>query len=94
MNIGKFVTRFQQALQEVHSLALGKDHQFIEPVHLLISLLNQQGGSVSSILTASGANVVLLRNELKIAELNRLPQVSGMVEMYKYQLSSKCIKFV
>ncbi|MFD0966976.1 ATP-dependent chaperone ClpB [Seminibacterium arietis] len=76
MNIGKFTTRFQQALQEAHSLALGKDHQFIEPVHLLISLLNQQGGSVSSILTASGANVVLLRNELN-TELNRLPQVSG-----------------
>lgn len=58
------------------SLALGKDNQFIEPVHLLAALLNQQDGSIAPILTASGVNVVLLRNELN-AELNKLPQVSG-----------------
>ena len=52
------------------------DNQFIEPVHLLTALLNQQDGSVAPILTASGANVALLRNELN-NELNKLPQVSG-----------------
>ncbi|ARB75224.1 ATP-dependent chaperone ClpB [Pasteurella multocida] len=76
MNIEKFTTKFQQALQEAQSLAIGKDNQFIEPVHLLTTLLNQQGGSTAPILTASGANLPLLRNELN-AELNRLPQVSG-----------------
>ncbi|HDR1024499.1 TPA: ATP-dependent chaperone ClpB [Pasteurella multocida] len=76
MNIEKFTTKFQQALQEAQSLAIGKDNQFIEPVHLLTTLLNQQGGSTAPILTASGANLSLLRNELN-AELNRLPQVSG-----------------
>lgn len=76
MNIEKFTTKFQQALAEAQSLALGKDNQFIEPVHLMTALLNQQDNSVVHILTASGVNMGLLRNELNM-ELNRLPQVSG-----------------
>ena len=76
MNIEKVTTKFQQALSEAQSLALGKDNQFIEPVHLLTALLNQQDGSIAPILTTSGVNVALLRNELN-AELNKLPQVSG-----------------
>ena len=76
MNIEKFTTKFQEALSEAQSLAIGKDNQFIEPVHLLTALLNQRGGSIAPILTASGVNVTLLRNELK-TELNKLPQVIG-----------------
>ena len=76
MNIEKFTTKFQQALAEAQSLALGRDNQFIEPVHLLTALLNQQDGSVAPILTAGGVNVALLRNELN-NELAKLPQVSG-----------------
>ena len=76
MNIEKFTTKFQQALAEAQSLALGKDNQFIEPAHVLTALLNQQDGSVAPILTASGMNVALLRNELN-TELSKLPQVSG-----------------
>lgn len=76
MNIEKFTTKFQQAIAEAQSLAIGKDNQFIEPVHLLSALLNQQDGSIAPILTTSGANLAILRNELQ-TELNRLPQVSG-----------------
>ena len=76
MNIEKFTTKFQQAIAEAQSLAIGKDNQFIEPVHLLNALLNQQDGSVAPILTASGVNVAVLRNELN-NELAKLPQVSG-----------------
>ena len=76
MNIEKFTTKFQQAIAEAQSLAIGKDNQFIEPVHLLSALLNQQDGSVAPILTASGVNVAVLRNELN-NELVKLPQVSG-----------------
>ena len=76
MNIEKFTTKFQQAIAEAQSLAVGKDNQFIEPVHLLSALLNQQDGSVAPILTASGVNVAVLRNELN-NELAKLPQVSG-----------------
>ena len=76
MNIEKFTTKFQQAIAEAQSLAIGKDNQFIEPVHLLSALLNQQDGSVAPILTASGVSVAVLRNELN-NELAKLPQVSG-----------------
>ena len=76
MNIEKFTTKFQQAIAEAQSLAIGKDNQFIEPVHLLSALLNQQDGSVAPILTTSGVNVATLRNELN-NELAKLPQVSG-----------------
>ena len=76
MNIEKFTTKFQQAIAEAQSLSIGKDNQFIEPVHLLSALLNQQDGSVAPILTASGVNVAALRNELN-NELAKLPQVSG-----------------
>ena len=76
MNIEKFTTKFQQAIAEAQSLAIGKDNQFIEPMHLLSALLNQQDGSVAPILTASGVNVAVLRNELN-NELAKLPQVSG-----------------
>lgn len=57
-------------------MALGKNHQFIEPVHLMLALLNQENGSVAPILTAAGINVGLLRSEVN-SEINRLPQVSG-----------------
>ena len=83
MNIEKFTTKFQQALSEAQSLALGKDNQFIEPVHLLAALLNQQDGSIAPILTASGVNVALLRNELN-AELNKCHKCQVMAETCKF----------
>jgi ATP-dependent Clp protease ATP-binding subunit ClpB len=64
------------ALAEAQSLAVGLDHQFIEPVHLLVALLDQQGSTVRGLLTKAGANVNLLRSQLGNA-LDRLPQVEG-----------------
>ena len=61
MNIEKFTTKFQQAIAEAQSLAIGKDNQFIEPVHLLSALLNQQDGSVAPILTLFLSNLILQR---------------------------------
>ncbi|MDY4281591.1 MAG: ATP-dependent chaperone ClpB [[Pasteurella] mairii] len=97
MNIEKFTTRFQQALAESQSLALGKNHQFIEPVHLMLALLNQENGSVAPILTAAGANVGLLRTEIN-SEINRLPQVSGtggeiQISRHLVNLLNLCDKF-
>jgi ATP-dependent Clp protease ATP-binding subunit ClpB len=57
-------------------LALGKDHQFIEPAHLLLALVNQESGSIKPLLAQSGINVPGLRVEL-LAALNRLASVSG-----------------
>ncbi|MGY6773663.1 ATP-dependent chaperone ClpB [Gallibacterium sp. ZY190522] len=76
MNFEKLTTKFQQALAEAQSLVLGKDQQYIEPVHLMSALLNQEGGSVAPLLTASGVNAAQLRQAIS-QEIERLPQVSG-----------------
>jgi ATP-dependent Clp protease ATP-binding subunit ClpB len=76
MRMDKLTARFQQALQEAQSLAVGRDHQFIEPAHLLVALLDQRGGSVRHLLGKTGANVNLLRSRLGEA-LDQLPRVEG-----------------
>lgn len=76
MRPDKLTSKFQQALAEAQSLALGRDHQFIEPVHVMISFLDQDGGSVRHLLNSAGADTGRLRSELNKA-LDRLPQVQG-----------------
>ncbi len=76
MRMDKLTSKFQMALGDAQSLAIGRDNQFIEPVHLMISLLDQEGGSAHHLLTKAGANVSALRSELTKA-LDRLPQVQG-----------------
>ena len=76
MNIEKLTTKFQQALAEAQSLALGKDHQYIEPLHLMAALLQQEGGSIAPLLTSAGVNSAQLRQAVT-QEIDRLPQVSG-----------------
>ncbi|MGA8205082.1 MAG: ATP-dependent chaperone ClpB [Woeseiaceae bacterium] len=76
MRLDKLTSKFQMALGEAQSLAVGQDHQFIEPVHVMIAMLDQQGGTVRGLLTKSGVNVNLLRSQLGEA-LDRLPQVEG-----------------
>ena len=53
MRLDKFTTKFQSAISDAQSLALGRDHQYIEPEHIATALLNQQGGSVRTILMVS-----------------------------------------
>ena len=76
MRMDKLTTRFQQALADAQSLAVGRDHNFIEPVHLLVALLDQQGGGTRPLLAQAGVNVPLLRERLGEA-LERLPKVTG-----------------
>ena len=76
MRMDKLTTKFQQALADAQSLALGRDHQFIEPAHLMLGLLDQEGGSVRHLLTRVGANANALRSRLGEA-LDRLSQVEG-----------------
>ncbi|MCB1638469.1 MAG: AAA family ATPase, partial [Thiothrix sp.] len=76
MRMDKLTSKFQLALQDAQSLALGRDNQFIEPVHLMIALLDQEGGSVRGLLTKAGVNVNQLRSRLGEA-LDRMPSVSG-----------------
>ncbi len=72
----KLTSKFQLALADAQSLAVGRGHQFIEPVHLMAALLDQQGGTVRHLLTKAGANVNLLRSRLGDA-LDQLAQVEG-----------------
>jgi ATP-dependent Clp protease ATP-binding subunit ClpB len=76
MRLDKLTSKFQMALADAQSLAVGQDHQFIEPSHLMVALLDQQGGSVRGLLTKAGANVNLLRSQLGDA-IDRLPKVEG-----------------
>ena len=76
MRLDKFTTKFQQALADAQSLAIGGDQQFIEPQHLLLALINQDDGGTTSLLARAGVNVPGLRNDLERA-LKNLPQVSG-----------------
>jgi len=76
MRLDKLTSKFQMALQDAQSLAIGRDNQFIEPVHLMIALLDQEGGTVRPLLTKAGANVNLLRSQLG-EQLDHLPSVEG-----------------
>ncbi|MFI3120349.1 MAG: ATP-dependent chaperone ClpB, partial [Methylococcaceae bacterium] len=76
MRMDKLTSKFQLALSDAQSMALGNDHQFIEPVHLMLALLDQQSGTAEPLLKQSGANVNALRTECQ-ASLKRLATVSG-----------------
>ncbi|HET7307452.1 MAG TPA: ATP-dependent chaperone ClpB [Gammaproteobacteria bacterium] len=73
----KLTSKFQIALADAQSLALGRDHQFIEPAHLMLAMLDQQAGTVHPLLAKAGVDVNRLRNRLDQA-LDRLPQVEGI----------------
>jgi len=77
MRTDKLTSKLQMALADAQSLAVGRDHQFIEPVHLLLSLLDQEGGTTGPLLTQAGVDVHQLRG-LLVQQLDRLPQVEGV----------------
>ena len=76
MRQDKLTTKFQQALGEAQSLALAHDNQYIEPVHLLLAVMNDQEGSASSLIERSGGNAKCVRDEAQAA-VERLPKVTG-----------------
>ncbi|HWG11603.1 MAG TPA: ATP-dependent chaperone ClpB [Rhodanobacteraceae bacterium] len=76
MRTDKLTSRFQQALSDAQSLAVGRDNNMLEPAHVLAALLDQQGGSTAPLLAQAGINVPLLRREVGEI-LGRLPSVSG-----------------
>ena len=76
MRIEKFTTKFQQALADAQSVAVGGDQQFIEPQHLLLALINQDDGGTASLLSRAGVNLPGLRKDLENA-MKRLPKVEG-----------------
>ena len=76
MRMDKLTSRFQQALADAQSLAVMRDHNMLEPAHLMTALLDQEGGSTSPLLAQAGINVAALRTRLGQA-LEKLPAVKG-----------------
>ncbi|HBV74820.1 MULTISPECIES: ATP-dependent chaperone ClpB [Vibrio] len=85
MRFDKFTSKFQLAISDAQSLALGRDHQFIEPVHLMQALLDQDGSTIRPIFTMLGVDGTQLRSKLS-QELDKLPKVTdtgGDVQLSK-----------
>src|ERR1700741_4499983 len=76
MRIQKLPTKFQQSLADAQSLALGNDNGAIEPVHLLSTMLDQEDGGASALLSRAGVAVPKLKQLVKRA-IERLPKVEG-----------------
>jgi ATP-dependent Clp protease ATP-binding subunit ClpB len=76
MRLDRLTQAFQMAISDAQSIALGRDHQFIEPAHLMLALLNQNASSIIPLLKSAGVNVYSLRSQVEII-LTQLAQVSG-----------------
>ncbi len=76
MRMDKLTSKFQQALNDAQSLAVGKDQQFIDPLHLMLALLDQEGGSIKPLLIQTAVNVNALRTDI-VQEIDKLATVSG-----------------
>ena len=76
MQADKLTSKFNEALGDAQSIAIGRDHQFIEPAHLMLALLEQQGGTAKPLLKQSGVDVTAYQSELE-KQLSRLSQVEG-----------------
>ncbi|MGL6261561.1 ATP-dependent chaperone ClpB [Vibrio sp. WXL210] len=77
MRLDRFTSKFQVAISDAQSLALGRDHQYIEPVHLMVALLDQNGSPIRPLLTMLGVDITHLRSKLSEL-LDKLPKVSGI----------------
>ena len=76
MRMDKLTAKFQQALADAQSLAVGRDHQFIEPVHVMAALLDQDGGSTRHLLSSADINVDSLSTKISEA-LDHISPVEG-----------------
>ena len=83
MRMDKLTSKFQLAIADAQSLAVGRDHQFIEPIHLMNALLDQEGGTVNHLLMQSGVNVSVLRSQIGEAldRLSSIEDASGDVHL-------------
>src|SRR5580700_1287774 len=77
MRMDKLTSAFQAALADAQSLAVGRDNQFIEPAHLMLAMLEAQGGSIRPLLIKAGADVNRLRSQLT-GIIDNLPKVEGV----------------
>ncbi len=83
MRMDKLTSKFQQAIADAQSLAIGRDHQFIESIHVMVALLDQEGGTARHLLTQSNVNINLLRSQLAKAldQMASIDSFSGDVQV-------------
>ena len=94
MRMDKLTSKFQMALADAQSLPVGRDHQFIEPVHLMVTLLDQEGGTARHLLTRAGAKVDRLRSQLG-EQLDRLRALAkGELKPQFERLVASCEKLL
>ncbi len=91
MRTDKLTTRFQEALSDAQSLAVGRDNQFIEAAHVLMALLEQDASTVNQVLSSTGVNIAEVKAKLQEA-IERLPQVQG--HQGDVQLSNEVIRLL
>lgn len=77
MRLDRLTSKFQIAISDAQSLALGRDHQYIEPLHLMVALLNQDGSTIRPLFSLTGTDITILRSRLA-KELDKLPKVTGI----------------
>lgn len=77
MRLDRLTSKFQIAISDAQSLALGRDHQYIEPIHLMVALLNQDGSTIRPLFSLTGTDITILRSRLA-KELDKLPKVTGI----------------
>jgi ATP-dependent Clp protease ATP-binding subunit ClpB len=77
MRLDRLTTKFQQAIADAQSVALGRDHQYIEPIHILQALLNQENSTVVAVLNHNHISVPELRSKIS-RELEKVPTVTGV----------------
>ena len=77
MRLERFTQLFQEAISDANSIALGQDHQFIEPSHIMLALLNQNANTVMSLFKSAGIDIRALRSKIKTA-VNDFAQVEGV----------------
>ncbi|MBE9397026.1 ATP-dependent chaperone ClpB [Pontibacterium sp. N1Y112] len=83
MRPDKFTAKLQEALADAQSLAVGRDHNYIEPLHLLSALMDQQQGSTPQLLAQAGADINVLRQKLSqaLTDLPRVPNADGEIRI-------------
>ncbi len=89
MRLDRFTSKFQAALSDAQSLALGRDHQFIMPVHLMYALLQQNGSSVRALLAQAGISADELNNKLtkSIDKIFKVSGIGGDVQLHNELIS-------
>ena len=83
MRTDKFTSKFQMALSDAQSMALGLDNNYIEPEHVIKALLEQDGGSAKPLLSKAGVNIPKL-NQMVGSALENMAKVTVLVAKYTY----------